>query len=36
MAPANLAMIKVHALTVAAMVAAYLLEVLIAARKFIC
>lgn len=31
MAPANLAMIKVHALTVTAMVAAYLLEVLIAA-----
>ena len=36
MAPANLAMIKVHALTVSAMVAAYLLEVLIAARNFIC
>ncbi len=36
MAPANLAMIKVHALTVAAMVIAYLLEVLIAARNFIC
>jgi 1,4-dihydroxy-2-naphthoate octaprenyltransferase len=31
MAPANLAMIKVHALTITAMVAAYLLEVLIAA-----
>ena len=31
MAPANLAMIKVHAFTITAMVAAYLLEVLIAA-----
>ena len=36
MAPANLAMIKVHALTVAAMVVADLLEVLIAAQKIIC
>ena len=36
MAPANLAMIKVHALTVTTMVAAYLLEVLIAGPKIIC
>ncbi|MBP9532618.1 MAG: prenyltransferase, partial [Syntrophaceae bacterium] len=36
LAPANLAMIKAHALTVTAMVAAYLLEVLIAAQAFIC
>jgi len=36
MAPANLAMIKVHALTVAAMIFAYLVEVFIAAGLFIC
>ncbi len=36
LAPANLAMIKAHALTVTAMVAAYLMEVLIAAQAFIC